>query len=258
MKLVKLKAKGGFEFVFVVTNHFTRYVQAFATKNKSEKAAAEKLYSNYILTYGLPSQIHHDCGLEFHNSLFAKFHQLCGIKSSKATPYHPSGDGETEQMNRTIISMVKTLNENQEARSKDRLSKLFFAYNSTINKSTGYSTFFLMLGRSARLPIDSMFPADIGVTKQKNYDQFVSDWKNQMNEAIQIPQQKADKLVEQNRNQHNRKVHGNDIVIGDRVLFGKLFRDRRHWQIVSSLGKQNLCICRKRGQLTILEHQTRK
>ena len=75
-----------------------------------------------------------------------------------------------------------------------------------------------MFGRSSRLPIDSMFPVDIGVTKQKTYDQFVSDWKNEMNEAIQMAQQKADKLAEQNRNQHNRKVHGNDIVIGGRVL----------------------------------------
>ena len=68
------KAKGGFEYVPVVTNHFTRHIQAFATKTKSAKAAAEKLYNNYILTYGFPSQIHHDCGREFHNSLFAKLH----------------------------------------------------------------------------------------------------------------------------------------------------------------------------------------
>ena len=34
-----------------------------------------------------------------------------------------------------------------------------------------------------------MFPVDTGVTKQKTYDQFVSDWKNQMYEAIQIAQQ---------------------------------------------------------------------
>ena len=60
-------------------------------------------------------QIHHDCEREFHNSLFAKLHQLCGIKSSRKTPYHPSGDGQTERMNRTIISMLKTLNENQKA-----------------------------------------------------------------------------------------------------------------------------------------------
>ena len=63
-----------------------------------------------------------------------------------------------------------------------------------------------------------MFPVDIGVTKQKTYDQFVSQWKNEMNEAIQIAQQKADKSAELNRNQYNRKVHGNYIVIGDRAL----------------------------------------
>ena len=81
-----------------------------------------------------------------------------------------------------------------------------------------------------------MFPVDIGVTKQKTYDQFVSQWKNEMNEAIQIAQQKADKSVELNRNQYNRKVHGNYIVIGDRVLLrnfserggtGKL---QAHWE----------------------------
>ena len=50
-----------------------------------------------------------------------------------------------------------------------------------------------------------MFTADIGVTKQKTYDQFVSDWKNQMNETIQTVQQKANKSAEQNRNQYNKK-----------------------------------------------------
>ena len=232
------KAKGGFEYVLVVTDHFIRYVQALATKTKSAKASAEKLYNNYILTCGFLSQIYHDCGREFHNSLFAKLHQLCGIKSSKTTTYHPSGDGQTKWMNRTIISMLKKLNENKKARWKNHLSKLVFAYNSTINKSTGYSPFFLMFGRSSKLPIDSMFPVDIVVTKQNTYDQFVSDWKNQTNQAIQIVQQKANKSAEQKRNQYNRKVHGNGIVIGDRVILqnfserggtGKL---QAHWESI--------------------------
>ena len=111
------KVKGGFEYVLFVTNHFTWYVQAFATKTKSAKAAAEKLYNNYIRTYVFPSHIHHGCGREFHNLLFAKLHQLGGMKSSKITPYHRSEDGQ--QMNWTIISMLKTLNKNQKARWKD-------------------------------------------------------------------------------------------------------------------------------------------
>ena len=61
MDFLKLdKSKGGYEYVLVVTDHFTRYVQAYPTKNKSAKSAADKLYNNYILTYGFPRQIHHD------------------------------------------------------------------------------------------------------------------------------------------------------------------------------------------------------
>ena len=70
--------------------------------------------------------------------------------------------------------MQKTLSKSQKERWKDNLFKLAFAYNSTINKSTGYSPFFLMFGRPSKLSIDSMFPVDIDVTKQKTYDQIVS------------------------------------------------------------------------------------
>ena len=107
MDFLKLdKSKGDYEYVLVVTDHFTRYVQAYPTKNESAKSAADKLRNNYILTYGFPCQIHHDRGKEFDNMLFHRLQQLCGIKSTKATPYHPMGDGQTEQMNRTIINML--------------------------------------------------------------------------------------------------------------------------------------------------------
>ena len=75
--------------------------------------------------------------------------------------------------------MLKTLNENQKARWKDHLSKFVFAYNSTINKSTSFSPFFLMFGRSSWLPIDSMVSVDISVTEKKTYNQFVSDKSNE-------------------------------------------------------------------------------
>ena len=60
-------------------------------------------------------------------------------------------------MSGTIINMLETLNETEKSTSKYYLSKLFFAYNSKINKSIGYSQFFLMFKRSSKLLIDNIF-----------------------------------------------------------------------------------------------------
>ena len=56
--------------------------------------------------------------------------------------------------------MLKAIPENEKQNWKHHLPKLMFAYNGIVNKVTGYSSFFLMVGRSSRLPIDSMFPCD--------------------------------------------------------------------------------------------------
>ena len=131
----------------MVCDHFTRFVQAYGTKNKSGKSAAEKIFNELVLKYRFPEKIHHDQGKEFNNKMFRRFHQLSGVKSSKTTPYHPLGDGQVERMNRTFINMLKTLPENYKADWKKELPKLSFAYNSTRCRSIGFSPFYLRFGR---------------------------------------------------------------------------------------------------------------
>ena len=202
------KCKGNYEYVLVVTDHFTRFAQAYATKNKSASAAAEAIFNNYIMYFGFPEKIHHDQGKEFNNKLWKRLHELSGIAPSNTTPYHPMGNGQCERMNQTLINMLKTLETEKKANWKDHLKSLMFAYNSMPCVSTGYSPHFLMFGRESRLPIDDMF----GV-KNENH-QFVKKWKAALDDAIKIAKKKGEEAKEK----YQKKVYGAKLTVGDKVL----------------------------------------
>ena len=170
------KCKGGYEYALLVTDHFTRFCQIYATRKKSSKIAATKLFNEFILQFGFPTRIHHDRGGEFNSRLFKELHTLAGIKSSNTTPWHPMGDGQVERLNRTLINMLKSLSGNEKKDWKSFLPKLAFAYNSTVNKTTGFSPFYLMFGRQSILPIDSVFPFKKDSNgRNQLHRQFVSD-----------------------------------------------------------------------------------
>ena len=135
------RSKGGYEYILVVVDHFSKFVQAFPTKNKSGRAAADLLFNKYFLDFGFPKRILHDQGKEFVNKLF---------KPSRTTPYYPIENGLRERMNRTIINMLKTFPTTFKSNWKSHIKKLTFAYNNTKHRSTNYSPFFfffLFFGR---------------------------------------------------------------------------------------------------------------
>ena len=178
-------------------------------------------------------------GKEFNNKLFYRLHQLAGIGKSRTTPYHPMGDGHTERMNRTLVNMLKTLGKKEKQDWKVHLSKLAFAYNVTINKTTQYSPYYLMFGRTPNLPIDEIFDIKtMGGDIQQSHQKYVQNWQKAMNQAFEIVKNHSRESGERNRKYYNKKVHGVDIEVGDRVLLrnhkerggtGKL---RNYWEDV--------------------------
>ena len=215
------KSGGGYEYILVIVDHFTCYCQAYATRNKSARTAAEKLHNEFIPRFGFPSKIHHNQGAEFENKLFHCLEELCDVIHSRTTLYHPEGNGQVERFNRTLLSMLRTLPESYKSHWKEHLNKIVHAYNCTQHESTGYSPFYLIFGHHPHLPIDLAFdlkpPAE-----NKSYPKYVADWQSAMKEAYSIAASKCKAQGDKAKPFYDLKVQSSTLLPGDRVLIKNL------------------------------------
>ena len=74
-------SKVNVENVLIITDHFTRYAQAFPSKFQIVVVTAKPLWNNFILHYGLPAKMDSDQGCNFESELIADLCQLAGVQN---------------------------------------------------------------------------------------------------------------------------------------------------------------------------------
>lgn len=217
------RSAGGYENVLVITDHFTRYAQAFPTLNQTAKTTARVLFEKFIVHYGFPERLHSDQGRNFESQIIQQLCNLAGVEKSRTTPYHPSGNGMCERFNRTLLHMLGTLPEKDKKNWKDAIAPVVHAYNATRHESTGFSPFYLMFGREPRLAIDvylGLTPNNR--TKVGSSSKFVADLKRRLSQAYEIAQRNSRMASKRHKNIYDRRPMVSSLKKGDRVLLRNL------------------------------------
>uniref|UniRef100_A0A8C2CR87 Gypsy retrotransposon integrase-like protein 1 n=1 Tax=Cyprinus carpio TaxID=7962 RepID=A0A8C2CR87_CYPCA len=218
----------GISNVLVVTDHFTRYAQAFPSRNQKAQTVTKILVDKYFLHYGLPARIHSDQGRDFESQLIKELLKMMGIRKSRTTPYHPQGDPQPERFNRTLLSMLGTLGCERKRQWSKHIGYLVHAYNSTICDATWYSPYFLMFGREARLPIDLCFGTSPDGKAEGGHSRYVTKLKEDLQRAYKLASEVAYKTHQRNKRSYDKRVGFHTLDIGDRVLLRNLGLKGKH------------------------------
>lgn len=211
-------SKGNISNVLVITDHFTRFAVAIPTRNQTAKTTADVLYNEFIVKYGIPTRLHSDQGANFESELIKQLCDLMGIKKSRTTPYHASGNGMTERFNRTLISMIGTLEPEKKKNWKQFIPSLVHAYNCIRHESTGYSPYSLLFGREPKLPVDMAFGIKNERGEDKSYNEYVIDLREKITHAFTKVHKNADLSREEQKRNYDIRAKAAKLIAGDRVL----------------------------------------
>ena len=139
-------------YILVAMDYFTKWAEVYAIPNQEATTIANKLVNEMFLRFSPPEQLHSD-----QSTLIAEICKCLGIHKTRTTPYHPQSDGLVERFNRTLLNMLATTMAGHPGTWEDHTQKVLLAYNTSTQSTTGFSPFFMMFGREARLPVDLIY-----------------------------------------------------------------------------------------------------
>ena len=204
--------------VMVMQDHFSKYVIAYVVKDQTAGTAAKTLRNGYFGLYSAPAYLVIDQGKAFTGCLITNLCELYGVQKLRTLPYHAQTNGQVEWMNQTIIRMIGKLEQDKKARWSEHLLEMLLAYNGTHSAVTGYSPYFLLFGRKARMPVDYLFPTLHDLPHQTKMEVSVVAMQKRLKEAFAVARHLTSQEAAKQRRYYDRKAGAVALQLGDVVM----------------------------------------
>ena len=143
-------------------DYFTKQPEAKVISNIKAETVAKFLFEEIISRHGVLKEILSDRGTLFNNTLITELSERFQTKHRLTSAYRPQTNGMVERFNRTIgESLAKLVMDKDETKEWDNyVNAILLAYQTKKHETTGFSPFYLIYGRQAKLPVELMVETD--------------------------------------------------------------------------------------------------
>ena len=136
--------------------------EAYPIHDHKATTVARVLLENCFMRLGISEEFISDQGAEFEDELFTELCKSLNVSKLRTSPYRPSTNGMIERYHRTLNQMLgKLVGETQ--RDWDlHVPAAAAAYRASEHAVTGFTPYFMMLGRVVRAPVAIVLGAPAG------------------------------------------------------------------------------------------------
>ena len=211
------RTRSGNVAILTAVDCYTKWFEAWPVKDQTAKTVIKHLTRDYIPRHGVPATVHSDNGPAFIAKVFKAAMQRFDIRAT-TTPIYNACSNTVERYHRTLNTRLKALIHEMNEEWDELLPAVLFAMRTSVNRTTGYTAFFLQYGREARLPIDLVYGSIPIVTQ--NIDEYVNRLHTTFQLAYQIVAQRQNDYILRQRALYQEKAKM--ILVDDLVwLFTK-------------------------------------
>ena len=209
------KTRSGNDAIVVWVCKYSKLRHYAACKTAISAPVLARLFLTTIVRHhGMPERIISDRDPRFTAHFWRAFWTSLGSTLDMGAAYHPESDGQTENANKTLEIMLRSVVDFTQDDWDEHLAAAELAFNNSKNATTGFTPFYLVYGREARMPIDLALAPLTKATDNPAAAEATARWRAALQHA-------SDNTAQQQRRQKKYADHSRREVcfaVGDRVL----------------------------------------
>ncbi|GJU37051.1 RNA-directed DNA polymerase [Tanacetum coccineum] len=191
--------------VMVGVDRFLKMAHFVPCSKTFDASQVARLYfAEIVKLHGVPKMLTSDRDVKFVSHFWRTLWTRLGSKLHFSSFHHPQTDRQTEVVNRSLGNLLRSLIRDNAKQWDLILSQAEFAYNRSVNRTTGKSLFEVVYGWNSITPLDLFHVLEVGQFSKEGADQ--SERIKELHQSVQEQIIRHNKQYKEHADKHRKQV----------------------------------------------------